>query len=164
MMKYYAKTSDGSYLGAFDENCPSAPTSETEVPAPPTDSTHTWNGSIWIRDLDIEKSKRKQEISEKTGYLISVGYITHNSHNYGTASHSQFNFEYLRNHPANFTWPYNVTTYERYKHAITQAECSDICDLIEASVTSEISAGLDLMDQVHNAADLAALDAIVDTR
>ena len=54
--KYYVDT-NGVYLGGWDEGNPTAPTSETEVPNPPSSATgEVWINSAWTPSLDCLKS------------------------------------------------------------------------------------------------------------
>lgn len=63
-MKYWVQTSDGVYLGGWEDGHPDAPTGETEVTNAPANAADIWNGSSWDlllpthAEIDLEAYRR----------------------------------------------------------------------------------------------------------
>ena len=66
---------------------------------------------------------------------------------------------------AGYSFPKNIITLEHETYALAdQAAADALHALIETEVDDELSAGWTLKDSIFDAADKAAVDAVVDSR
>jgi hypothetical protein len=114
--------------------------------------------------LDELKSRRIKEINDKTDYLVHTGYVTLNGINFSTAFVSQFNITALKDHTASFTFPKDITTYEQDTYQIEEADVDTLWVLMKDNVDAKLDAGRVLKKSIIDAADKAAVDAVVDNR
>jgi hypothetical protein len=109
------------------------------------------------------KQLRYNEIDAKTQEVLQMGF-TFDSETFSLSSKAQHNWARLQEHELEYTWPQDVTTIDHNKYSLTQANLSDFWDAAKSAIDTALSGGRDLKKQVYDAADEAAVDAVVDTR
>ena len=114
--------------------------------------------------LDEYKALKNATIDDKTGELIGSGFV-HASETFSLSLNAQINWHALKAMKTEFAYPLEVSTKDNKKHSLTDTAAVDSLwsegkDILKGHLDS----GRDLKDQINQAVDKAAVDAVNDTR
>lgn len=133
---------------------------------------HEHNGSAWVLTsptLAENKVTRKKEINQRTRELLKAGIDVGGGDILSASPKAQANMERQHRSRANAT----IVTYplkfpfrdDSGSHSIAGAPALDtLYDTYMAAVQTVVKGGYDLKDDIEDAVDQAALDAVVDSR
>jgi hypothetical protein len=126
-------------------------------------SDHKVNASV--RSLDISKESRKEEIDRKTRNLIAEGF-TYSAKVFSMSANAQSKWHALHADRANHTYPVVILTMDETDE-VSLADTLAVEAFYTAMVTEvrgHIDSGATLKKSIRDAADQAAIDAVVDGR
>jgi hypothetical protein len=109
------------------------------------------------------KQLRYNEIDIKTQALISTGF-TYDSMTFSLSITSQMNWSSIKENTPDFTFPLAISTKNNYEYSLAEANVTAFWTAGRDAVKGHLDSGRDLKKSVYDAADEAAVDAVVDTR
>jgi len=110
-----------------------------------------------------EKAAKLLAIDMKTNGLISQG-ATFDSVVFSLSANAQLTWLGLLAKESSFTWPKEISTRSNGAYSLAQADLADFTDAMAGTVASYLDSGRALKVSVNAAANLTALNAIVDAR
>lgn len=114
-------------------------------------------------DLPALKQMRYGEIDLGTGTLIAAGF-TYDSQTFSLSVAAQTNWNTLKDSESEFTWPVEVSTLDNNAYDLTAANLSAFWTAGKDAIKGHLDSGRALKKSVFDAADTAAVDAVVDSR
>jgi hypothetical protein len=109
------------------------------------------------------KQLRYNEIDAKTNELISPGFV-YDSKTFSLSSNAQSNWNVLKDEEAEFTWPVDISTIDSDTYSLSQANLGAFWGAGMTFMKGHLDTGRALKKSVYDAANEAAVDAVVDTR
>lgn len=109
------------------------------------------------------KEFRYDQIDDKTDELITTGFIYDNE-TFSTSHHAQMNWNSLRNQTGEYTWPLNISTKDNNTYSLLQANVPAFWTELIDALADHVDSGRVLKKSIFIAADIAAVDAVVDNR
>lgn len=118
-----------------------------------------------IRALDPLKAKRFDEIDARTTELVAAGF-TFDGQTFGLGTAQRVCWiELETNHAAGrLAWPVTVGTLDHRSYALTEVSLPAFLAAALAGHMTPTAEGVALKQQIVDAVDVAAVDAVVDTR
>jgi hypothetical protein len=116
--------------------------------------------SMSLADL---KAYRYKEVDYKTGALISVGF-TYDSKQFSLSLPAQANWHAIKDNTSEFTFPLTVSTMDNSGYDLAEANVIAFWQAGRDALKGHIDTGRALKKQIFDAADIAAVNAIVDNR
>lgn len=144
----------------------------------PTNAAHTVSSdSICIIQKDVKvndgtptdltlsdyKQLRYNEIDGKTMALIAPGF-TYDGKQFSLSIPAQNNWSGLHDNSADFIFPYDITTIDNDTYSLTSANLNAFWTAAKDVLEDKLGTGRALKKQIFDAADEAAVDAVVDNR
>ncbi len=121
------------------------------------------DGSFKELPLADYKQLRYNEIDGKTVSLIAAGF-SFDSQAFSLSSSAQMNWSTLKDQEAEFTWPVEVSTKDNNAYSLTQANLTAFWTAGRDATKGHLDTGRALKKSVFDAADEAAVNAVVDNR
>lgn len=115
------------------------------------------------KSLADKKAEKIIAIDDKTDSIIAQGF-TFDGQQFSLSTQAQTNWLGLAALQAFISWPINVTTHANTSYLLTLLNMPSFIGTGMATIQGAIGSGRALKIAVNNAADQAALDAVVDTR
>lgn len=116
-----------------------------------------------VQSLSAKKESRFIEIDIKTGQLIAAGF-SFDSQTFSLSANAQANWNTLKSQESEFTWPVEISTADNNTYSLAQVDLSTFWQTGRDTVKGHLDSGRSLKKQVYDAANEAAVDAVVDTR
>ncbi len=121
------------------------------------------DGSATNLTLANYKALRYCEIDLKTTELIGAGF-TYDSKTFSLSDHAQSNCNRLLDQEARYTFPVDVTTNDNDTYSLAEANNVAFWTAMRDQLKTHLDSGRALKKSVFDAADEAAVDAVVDSR
>jgi len=109
------------------------------------------------------KAQRYAEIDGKTGQLIGTGFVF-DSKTFSLSIPAQNNWHAIMNQKSQFTDPVAITTMHHDTYLLAIADVEDFWNAGKTAVEGPLKSGRDLKKLIFDAADKAAIDAVIDER
>lgn len=117
--------------------------------------------------LDEYKQLKHDEIDAKTDDLIVAGF-TYDSVVFSLSRNAQINWDNVKNNKSEYVFPLTISALNNDPYSLTDANVTAFWqaknDKLHHLTTGRVTTGRDLNETVFDAADEAAVDAVVDTR
>lgn len=110
------------------------------------------------------KQYRYNEIDFKTASLVVSAGFTYDGQQFSTSIVAQKNWSDLKYSKSSFTFPKNISTKNYGTYAIAEANVDAFWDAGKDAIDPIIDAGRVLIQSITDAADRAAIEAIIDNR
>jgi len=113
--------------------------------------------------LSLLKTRKIVAIDSNTRSLIAAGF-TYDSQTFSLSTNAQANWNNLHNQESEFTWPLDVSTIDHDEYSLIQANLHAFWTAAKDALNGHLDSGRALKKSIFDAADEAAVDAVVDTR
>ena len=127
------------------------------------EDTTTPPGEDPIQVLARAKKFKYDQIDYKTAALIAGGF-TFDGRQFSLSLYAQANWHALKDNTSEFTWPKDVTTIDNDTYSLAESDVVGLWQAGKTALDSHLESGRLLKKQVFDAADVAAVLAVVDTR
>lgn len=113
--------------------------------------------------LDDNKTRKKIAIDTRSQEIIRDGF-TFDGHKFSLSANAQINWVGIVVFQAGLSWPLGLTTDDDYEYDLTLVNLPAFVGAALTVVNTVIASGRALKIECNDAADQAALDAVVDNR
>lgn len=113
--------------------------------------------------LGALKIKRYAEIDANTSALIAVGFVFEGK-TFSLSIPAQINWNTLKSNESDFSWPVEVTKLNNDSYSLLQNKLVSFWITGRDATVAHLDSGRALKKSIFDAADKAAVDAVVDTR
>ena len=171
MTKYYVD-SDGKYIGGYQGNHGINLSEYTEVPDPPSKTNLIWDAvakDYVLDNLTVHKQERFKEIDAKTSKLIALGFSHDNGNGakqFSMSNNAQLNLLGADIKRSDGVLPLTFCTIDDMDQEIFTTDTQLDAFFMSALTTkmTHLDSGSVLKSSVRDAANEAAIDAVIDNR